>query len=528
MKKYNKLYSAFMLTLSALTLAGCNDFLDTMPDNRAQLDSEEKIQSILTSAYIDHEPVLVAELVSDNMDDYGANNPNTNRWFDETFAWKDETEDANESLNSFWESAFVAIASANEALQAIEEMGTATNSLKECKAEALLCRAYNHFMLGCMFCKPYTATASNDLGLPYIEHPETELNPQYERGTLAELYSKIDRDIQEALPLIGDSHYKVPKYHFNTKAAYAFACRFYLYYEKWEEAIKYANLCLGSQPKTMLRDWKGMANMTQQADAITNEYVNANSNANLLMLTGYSTLGIVFGPYRNYSRYSHGQYLAMNEDMRATNIWGGALSFYMTPKVYTGTNMDKTIFWKMPYMFEYTDPVAGIGYNHTVYPAFTTDECLLNRAEAYILLKQYDEAAADLTIWMQNITKSTKTLTPANIAQFYDAQEYSYSDTEGLQSTLKKHLNPAFQIEEEGSTQENMLQCMLGFRRIETMHAGLRWFDIKRYGIEIPRRVMNASGTPQYKSDFLSKDDKRRALQIPLKVREAGLEANPR
>ena len=101
MKKYNKLYSAFMLTLSALTLAGCNDFLDTMPDNRAQLDSEEKIQSILTSAYIDHEPVLVAELVSDNMDDYGANNPNTNRWFDETFAWKDETEDANESLNSF-------------------------------------------------------------------------------------------------------------------------------------------------------------------------------------------------------------------------------------------------------------------------------------------------------------------------------------------------------------------------------------------------------------------------------------------
>ena len=530
MKKRNKLYNALALTLSALAFASCNDFLDTMPDNRAQVDTEQKVQSILVSAYIDHEPIMVAEIISDNVDDFGENNPNTDRWFDDTFAWKDETEDSNESLNSFWESAFVSIASANQALQAIEELegSTTSNTLNECKAEALLCRAYNHFILACMFCKHYSNSADNDLGLPYIEKPETELNPQYKRGTLAELYEKIDHDIQEALPLVGDSYYTVPKYHFNTKAAYAFACRFYLYYEKWEEALKYANLCLGSQAKTMLRDWKSMANMTQQADAVTNEYINASSNANLLLLTGFSRIGVMFGPYKNYSRYNHGRYLALNEDMGATNIWGNSSSFYMTPKVYTGTNMDKTIFWKLPYMFEYTDPVAGIGYNHTVYPAFTTDECLLNRAEAYIMLKQYSEAAADLTTWMQNITKSTNVLTPESITTFYNSKEYSYSDEKGLNSTIKKHLNPSFTIDEEGSTQEAMLQCMLGFRRIETIHAGLRWFDIKRYGIEIPRRVMNAAGTPERKSDFLSKDDKRRALQIPLKVRDAGLEANPR
>lgn len=529
MKKKNILYNALTLTLSALAFTGCDDFLDTMPDNRAQIDTEQKIQSLLVSAYIDHEPMTVAEFVSDNVDDFGVNNPNTDRWFDDTFAWKDESEDTNFSLNSFWESAFVSIASANQALQGIEDLGGAnTPTLKECRAEALLCRAYNHFMLANMFCKHYSSTAANDLGLPYIEHPETELNPKYERGTLAELYEKIDRDLQEALPMVGDSYYTVPKYHFNTKAAYAFACRFYLYYEKWEEALKYANLCLGTQAKTMLRDWKSMAAMTQQRDAITNEYVNASSNANLLLLTGYSNIGVVFGPWASYSRYNHGQYLATNEDMSAKNIWGDSRYFHQTPKVYTGTNMDKTLFWKMPYMFEYTDPVAGIGYAHTVYPAFTTDECLLNRAEAYILLKRYNEAAEDLTTWMQNITKSTLVLTPENITTFYNAQEYSYSDEKGLNSTLKKHLNPSFAIDAEESTQEAMLQCMLGFRRIETMHAGIRWFDIKRYGIEFPRRVMNAAGVPERKSDFLSKDDKRRALQIPLKVRDAGLEANPR
>lgn len=529
MKRKNKLYNALALTLLVLAWAGCDDFLDKMPDNRAQIDNETKIQNILVSAYITSEPLLVAETSSDNVDDFGVNNPNTDRWYDDTFAWKDETEDANESLNSFWESAFVSIASANQALQGIEEMGGATtNTLKECKAEALLCRAYNHFILSCMFCKHYSSSADTDLGLPYIEKPETELSPQYQRGTLAELYEKIDRDLQEALPLVGDSYYKVPKYHFNAKAAYAFACRFYLYYEKWEEAIQYANLCLGSQPKTMLRDWKSMANMTQQRDAITNEYVNANSNANLLLLTGYSTIGVVYGPWAHYSRYNHGRYIAVNEDMGASNIWGNSSYLYMAPKVYSATNMDKTIFWKMPYMFEYKDPIAGTGFSHTVYPAFTSDECLLNRAEAYILLKQYNEAAADLTTWMQNITKSTRTLTPESITTFYNSKEYSYSDEKGLNSTIKKHLNPSFAIDEEGSTQEAMLQCMLGFRRIETLHAGLRWFDIKRYGIEIPRRVMNATGTPEKKSDFLPKDDKRRALQIPLKVRQAGFEANPR
>ena len=48
-------------------------------------------------------------------------------------------------------------------------------------------------------------------------------SPKYTRGTLAEVYSKIDADLIEGLPLITDEFYSVPKYHFNQKAAYAFA-----------------------------------------------------------------------------------------------------------------------------------------------------------------------------------------------------------------------------------------------------------------------------------------------------------------
>lgn len=527
MNKYIKY--AFALALPTVALSSCDDYLDTMPDNRATLDNDEKIKSMLISAYPDHSFCYVAEISSDNVDDYGANNPYTDRWLDDTYALKDESETNNESLNSFWETCYMCVASANEAIEAINELGGPTTTIRsQLLGEALLCRAYNHFMLANVFCKHWTQNAADDLGLPYMEQPEGELQPTYERGTLADFYNKIQEDLEEGLKRVGDDYYSVPKYHFNVKAAYAFAARFYNYTEQWQKAVDAATRCLGSQPATVLRDWATMATLPAKQEAYANEYVSASSNANLLLHTTYSNLGLAFGANYINSRYSHGNYIASNEDIRATNIWGSSSLFYTYPKVYSGTNLDKVIFWKCPYLFEYTDIVAGIGYRHSVYPAFTTDETILNRAEAYIMLNQYDLAAADLTMWMKAITKSTKTLTPSSIQSFYSPLAYSYEEATPLASTIKKHLHPSFAIDAEGSVQESMLQCLLGFRRIETLHLGFRWFDVKRYGIEYPRRTMNAAGNPESQTDFLGLDDPRRALQIPQKVRDAEFQPNPR
>lgn len=50
--------------------------------------------------------------------------------------------------------------------------------------------------------------------------------------------------------------------------------------------------------------------------------------------------------------------------------------------------------------------------------------------------------------------------------------------------TIKKKINPqGFTIPD--SDTENLIQCLLHMRRIITVHEGLRWNDIKRYGIEI-------------------------------------------
>ena len=184
-----KILKIFTIGMSALSLAACNDFLDEMPDNRAT-----------------NLPTLVMEYMSDNVDDNGSNNPYTNRFFDQVYRWEDITEGNNESPESFYDAAYKAIASANAALQAIEDLGGATTpQLQAAKGEALLCRAYNHFMLVNYFCMAYNSeTSTSDLGMPYSTSPETELRPEYERGTVAEDYARMEADIVEGLPLIND------------------------------------------------------------------------------------------------------------------------------------------------------------------------------------------------------------------------------------------------------------------------------------------------------------------------------------
>lgn len=523
----------FAYIITALILcsvsSSCDKFLDVMPDNRTELNTPQKIRTFLTSAYPETDYMLVTEFSSDNVDDYGENNPNHDRFIDQVYFWQDVTETDNEDTENIWQSNYMAIAASNQAIEAIDEMGGPDLSgLQAEYAEALITRAYAHFIQVSIFAQAYSfATAATDPGVTYMLQPEQGLNPQYERNTVAEVYDYIDKDLQAALPYVSDQYYTVPKYHFNKKAAYAFATRFYLFYEKWDEAIKWANACLGTQPASILRDWQNVSKLTQDSDVITEHYIDAGLSCNLLLLTAYSKMGLCFGPYYTYSRYTHGKYLAENETgIALTTLLGSNNNgfYYSNMKIYAATNLDKTLFWKLPYLFEYTDPVAQIGYYRTVYPAFTTDMTLLERAEAKILTKDYDGAVEDMNIWLANISKLGGVLTAEKIVSMMAKIDYSTWN----KSTVKKHLNPGFEIGADGSVQESLLQFVLLLKRVEGLQQGLRWFDINRYGIEIERRVIGMSGEPEQVVDKLKVRDPRRAIQIPKRVVDAGYEANKR
>lgn len=189
-----------------------------MPDSRAELDTEEKVVKMLVSAYPDNTYNMCAEFSSDNVDDYGSIK-SYNQLQEELYNWQEVSSvETNENPNAVWGDAYTAIAAANQALAAIEELGGAkTAKLQAAKGEALICRAYAHWVLVNMFCMHYNTNHPDDLGVPYMEHAETELNPKYSRGTVAGVYEKMIEDIETGIPLIDDAIYSAPKYHSTTR-----------------------------------------------------------------------------------------------------------------------------------------------------------------------------------------------------------------------------------------------------------------------------------------------------------------------
>lgn len=534
MKIKNIIYKGSLMLASVAILASCADQLDTLPDNRTTLDTPKKIAGLLVTAYPDRTPTLFNEWMSDNTDYMGAQNSQGNRGGDQYFFWQEQTEGGNDSPEQVWMLYYEGVYKANEALAAIEDQGGPKNDiLRNSKGEALLIRAYDHFILANEFCRPYNGkTSTKDAGLYYATGIAdfSAAAEQSNRGTVADVYAKIAADIEAGIPLLNDT-YEVPKYHFNKQAAYAFATRFYLYYEKWEKAKEYADKLLGSNPAASLRDYRALQAMplskSEQAVKIAEAYCSASADCNLLVQTSVSSAGMALAPWLTSKRYTLTNYLSETELFLSNNIWGTSSNLIWKPFTVNSGESNFALLMKLPREFEIRNTTTGSGYLRTLNVDFTMDEALLNRAEAEIMLGQNDAACADMTIWMKNFFNTNVTLTPTSVQTFFKAVPYAYADAAKMVPSFKKHISPRFTIDAEGSVQESLLQCLLNFRRIETVHQGMRWMDIRRYNIEIPRRLIGANGRPSKNLDWLEKDDPRQVVQIPQSIREAGVAGNP-
>lgn len=534
MKIKNIIYKGSLMLASVAILASCSDQLDTLPDNRTTLDTPKKIAGLLVTAYPDRTPTLFNEWMSDNTDYMGAQNSQGNRGGDQYFFWQEQTEGGNDSPEQVWMLYYEGVYKANEALAAIEDQGGPKNDiLRNSKGEALLIRAYDHFILANEFCRPYNGkTSTKDAGLYYATGIAdfSAAAEQSNRGTVADVYAKIAADIEAGIPLLNDT-YEVPKYHFNKQAAYAFATRFYLYYEKWEKAKEYADKLLGSNPAASLRDYRALQAMplskSEQAVKIAEAYCSASADCNLLVQTSVSNAGMALAPWLVSKRYTLTNYLSETELFQSNNIWGTSSNLIWKPFTVNSGESNFALLMKLPREFEIRNTTTGSGYLRTLNVDFTMDEALLNRAEAEIMLGQNDAACADMTIWMKNFFNTNVTLTPTSVQTYFKTVSYAYADAAKMVPSFKKHISPRFTIDAEGSVQESLLQCLLNFRRIETVHQGMRWMDIRRYNIEIPRRLIGANGRPSKNLDWLEKDDPRQVVQIPQSIREAGVAGNP-
>src|SRR3712207_8544623 len=63
--------------LPILALSSCNDYLDTLPDDRAEVNTYKKASLLLVKAYPDISPDFLMEISSDNVTDNGRDRKST-------------------------------------------------------------------------------------------------------------------------------------------------------------------------------------------------------------------------------------------------------------------------------------------------------------------------------------------------------------------------------------------------------------------------------------------------------------------
>jgi len=484
-----KKISLYITILSLLAFSGCKDYLDQAVDQRAALDTVEKVSELLATAYPQADYVTFTEAASDLAEDKGPSNTINDEENRNPYFFEDVQSRAQGSPSLYWYACYTAIAAANHALEAISMAPNATEYNAQ-KGEALVARAYAHFMLVTLFSKVYDpTTAGTDPGIPYVTTPEKVVLGQYDRRTVAYVYEQIEKDLTAGLPLINNNAYRVPKYHFNTAAAHAFATRFYLFKKDYAKVIEHANQVFpGGDIKTNLRPWVSVYSTLTANEGLA-IYTQATENANLLLTETQSSWA------RNYGAYRYGLSTPIvNYLYRSNNVTGERWIF----PLYTQGGGDNWLILKFREHFVRTDANANIGNPYTIFPLFTAEEVLFNRAEANLELGNNELARTDLNLYastrIEDYNAGTHGITNAKLRNFYGT------------STVK----------------EGLMAALLDFKAAEFVHEGMRWFDILRHKITVEHPTVEGQVIT------LTPTDPRRVFQIPQEVILAGIAQNPR
>lgn len=490
-----------------LLLSSCERYLEVNPDSTldVEINSEEKIAELLTAAYPEASYSAFLEARTDNVEERV--NGVHSRLNEAMYFWEDyDQEDLDTPLN-YWNSCYKGIAQANKALELLASYPK-TDRVKALYGEAFLLRAYLHFMLVNIWSEPYgTEKSKNSLGIPYLEKPEKNALVDYKRGTVAEVYEKIERDLKLGISLVSDDYYQNPKFHFNKKAAYAFASRFYLIKGEWDLVIEYANFVLGADAKQVVRNWNGyMQQVSSDRTSLYTLYTSSSEPANLLLSTTESRIK------RNISNEKYG-----STTNSVTNIFA--------KKGIDGCSEAKTLSLDQVYTFAYAGaPISNGRYlakfdelslfgNTGIRPRglyvtnvlFSADEVLLNRMEAYTMKQNYSQAVDDLLDYMKG--KFDIDLPCSREMYLTTSTEHYATYTPFYGLTVK---------------QLAMVKTITELRQKEFFHEGLRWFDIRRFYLPVTRNSKNSLYRP------LTKEDPRKLLQIPAEAINRGLEPNPR
>ena len=479
-----------MFTIPAGIMAGCDKFLEENPDNRVELNNTDKAAQLLTNAY-SNAAYTFTEWMSDNVSyTFGTTKLPEH---DQAYTWSEFTGIDQDTPSQYWTSTYDAIAHSNEVLAVIDDMAGDRAHKQAVKGEALLTRAYAHFMLVNLFAKHYDpATANNDPGIPYVLEPETVFIKKYKRNSVDDVYDRIEDDLLDGLKLVDESFYaNSGKYHFTRNAALAFASRFYLFKGDLDECIEYSNELLGSDPSIYVKNIPALLQERINTEDYIRLYHSPNDDSNLLLIRQISNFHL--------PNLGHWPTRPLYSQLFETNPYD-LVDERQDPAWVAGEN--GLAATKYEFLFERSSLTSNVGFNYTIFLAFRGEEVVLNRAECFIRENNLTAGLSDLLLLARrryrDIDVEFPGMTTAQLAQALRVYYGSNND------------------------QVNAFRYLMEERQKEFMHEGMRWFDIKRFDVPVTHMTQDGG------TITLQAEDNRKVLQIPqAAIDVGGLEPNP-
>lgn len=470
-----KLKYIYIAITATVLFTSCKKLIDQPYDNRLELKAAADYEGLVIQAYPERQDMFTDILTDDYHHYAGTMQASMGPRYLPIFMYKDDYQEGTAaSPQPAYAHYYSKIYLVNNVIEEVMK-GTGDETYKKAiRGEALMIRAYCYFSLVNLFGMHYNpATSANDLGVPLLTEVATANRPTFPRSTVKEIYDQIDKDMTEGLSLMkaGSAFLRTNPYRFSLISANAFIARVNLYKGNWEETVKYANQVV-QEKGIVVRDLdKDITILTTTSIAnFALQYMDPSTHPNILLASQTNVflvtpVGFRLGGFYPALIYTYGTSMFTNTDNRRRLISTG------------GTVIDSVSVY-VKYAPQPNQPGVGVGR----YDCFTMEEVLLNRAEANLKKANPDIAAA-------------------------------MRDVEEIR---KKRFTSYTPLSTTGLTVDQALTLVLRERRLELLGQGLRWYDVKRLGIQVEHRLIRYAAST---GTILVPNDKRTALQIPLTAR---------
>jgi len=432
-----KIYKILLVLIFSVVAFSCQKELDTNPTDSTSGDvlfsDVEKANVALNGIYramyvaeewslnwADEEFGITAFILTyDLMGEDMVQNEMGSGWFYYDYAYNVKSDYVHKSGRPYavWYFYYTVISNANAIIAAQEGMEGAPSEINSLIGQAYALRAYSYFNLIRLYQQTYVGNEDAP-GVPIYTEPTTNTSEGQPRGTVADVYARIDADIDMAIQLLNpdEAAARTHPSHIDYYVANGFKANIALEKNDWATAESAAAIAMsgGTSMLTMSELNKGFAfNDAYTGTVLWGMQIISEQTDATTSFFGHMDAGA--GGYAENARKCISSWLydqMSDEDVRKTNWW--------MPPLETDEEIGPNFSYNQ-LKFQFSDITNNLGD----YIFMRHEEMMLVQAEAMCMQGKYAQARSVLTELMAERDPNY------NISSLSNANTLTTSDPNG-------------------------------------------------------------------------------------------------